>query len=529
MAFIENVSEYEFENYQATLANGAEIDSGWIDMEKVDKYQFEGICDEDGMDLVIESSNISGGGEADVTSTTNISTTYHLFNVIARQRWIRFRWQNNKGVGVTGAFMGIKLSYGSSDKLSVFPVGVNPSDFSQAALVQSVVRGKQPDGDYVAVPADGTAYSTDANLGISGTVTSGWMDTDGWSDIQVFITSDVPSASRGVLVEYTGDANAVTPATKASHFYSFTQEDINRGFLRLNLEPLLDGVKVTYTNGLVAQTDFCLDISLRVSSQPHNRNPAGALMVGDFNTEVALGDVPNYTIDTKFGRNPVINIGTPEDMWNGGSVYTGHPVSFTPETVDVYSDDAADTSAGTGARTMRIWGLKSNTSEIYETEDIILNGTTAVTSVNTWWRVNKAIILTAGSGEENAGTITVEPTTTSANVFVQMPAGFNATTIGAYTVPYGKKMLIKRIRVALIRSSGSAGSGTITLRARPTGGVYNARRVFGLQTGAATEFTELGGMVFTAGTDIKYRIDDVSDNATEAEGSFEYLLIETEI
>jgi hypothetical protein len=229
-------------------------------------------------------------------------------------------------------------------------------------------------------------------------------------------------------------------------------------------------------------------------------------------------------IGTKFGRNPDIDAG-PEDIWNNGGDYTGLPTSFTPETVDVFSSSTNDTSAGTGARTIRIVGLKTSTSTDYETEDITMNGTTAVTSVSSWWRVNRAYVLTAGSTGNNVGIITVRSTTTTANVFVFLPATFNQTTIAAYTVPDGKNILIKRIRVAITRASGAAGSATISLRVREPGGVFRAVRVFEVQTGSGVSYTALGGDLYPAGSDIKFRVEQVSDTNTIAEGAFEYLLI----
>lgn len=138
---IEVHSEYLFSDYQATLADGAEIDSGWIDMSTVDKYQFEGLASAAGMTQVIESSSGASGAGAAVTTTTPIVGTFQLFNVIARQRYMRFRWQNNTGSAVTNASLAIKASYGSSDKLSVLSLNTTPSDFSQSILTQSVLFG----------------------------------------------------------------------------------------------------------------------------------------------------------------------------------------------------------------------------------------------------------------------------------------------------------------------------------------------------------------------------------------------------
>jgi hypothetical protein len=246
----------------------------------------------------------------------------------------------------------------------------------------------------------------------------------------------------------------------------------------------------------------------------------------DFYTEAALGNVTDRVIGLVFGRNPDVNIGTlPEDVWNGGGTYTGQPTSFTPETVTVVSSSTADASAGTGARTIRIFGLKTNTSTAYESEDITLNGTTGVVSSSTWWRVNHIQVLTAGTGLENAGSITCNSTTTTANIFAVMPIGYNSALIAAYTVPFGQTAIIKRFRVSIARLSGAAGSATISFRTRPSGGVYNSKQVFEVTTSTQTEFTNLGGIVLPALTDIKIKVDSLSDNATKVEAAFEYMLI----
>lgn len=242
---------------------------------------------------------------------------------------------------------------------------------------------------------------------------------------------------------------------------------------------------------------------------------------------LSLGTVPGMSVGTKFGRNSDIDRDTdPQDVWEGGGTYTGQPLSFTPETVDVRSSSAADASAGTGARTIRIMGLKTSSSTSYESEDITLNGTTDVTSSATWWRVNRVYVLTAGTGGGNAGVITIEASTTSANVFAKMPAGYNQTQIAAYTVPASQTMIVKRIRMSITRNNGSAGSATATIRARPSGGVYQASRVFELQTGGGVDYTSYGGKVFTAGTDLKLRIEQVSDDNTIVDGAFEFILVE---
>jgi len=73
----------------------------------------------------------------------------------------------------------------------------------------------------------------------------------------------------------------------------------------------------------------------------------------------------------------------------------------------VSSSSAADTAAGTGARTIRITYYTATFTGPF-TEDLTLNGTTAVNTVATNIRFIEQIdVLTVGSGGSNAGTITL--------------------------------------------------------------------------------------------------------------------------
>lgn len=234
-----------------------------------------------------------------------------------------------------------------------------------------------------------------------------------------------------------------------------------------------------------------------------------------------------FDVGVKFGRNPDVDTGsTPEDLWEGGGEYTGQPDGFTPETVNVVSSSANDAAAGTGARTIRISGLKSDTSTAYETEDITMNGATPVTSISTWWRVNRAYVLTAGSSGWNEGTITINSTTTTANVFSEMPIGYAQTEIAAFTCPTGCNIWLKALHLGLTRSSGAAGSATVTLRARRPGSAWRAIRTFEVSTSSPVDLLyHFGGDMLPAGTDIKFRIESVSDNNSIFDGSFEYALV----
>ena len=163
---------------------------------------------------------------------------------------------------------------------------------------------------------------------------------------------------------------------------------------------------------------------------------------------VALGLVPGWENFRKFGMNSAVASGT-EEMWPLGTTKVW-PTSAA--VVSVTSSSASDDGdpAGTGARTLQIDGLDSNFKEISET--ITMNGTTAVTTTQTFYRVNRAIVLTAGTAGNNVGNITG---TISGNAQLYIEASEGQTHQTHYTVPAGKTLLVDNYSIRVGRMSGS--------------------------------------------------------------------------
>ena len=238
------------------------------------------------------------------------------------------------------------------------------------------------------------------------------------------------------------------------------------------------------------------------------------------NLEISAGNLLNVNYVTKSGNvDGLATVETPTDVWaggDGGNDYSGQSASDEIETIEVFSGSGDDTSAGTGARTIRISGLKSKTSEIYESEDLIMNGTTPVVSSSTWWRVNSCKVLTAGSGGENDGIISCRHTTTTANIMFEMPIGLNSTLIGAYTVPYNRIGYIQKIDVDMVRSSGADGSGAISIRVREDGAdtVFQTVLYLSVSTTFVIQKSFTNYIKCPALSDIKIRVETVSDTGT---------------
>lgn len=152
-----------------------------------------------------------------------------------------------------------------------------------------VLTAQQPDGDYVDNKADGTIATFVTPLAAGASVLSDWYATNGWRSVEVFITSDVPSAEDGVEIEITDDAEGEMgpPIVRAVVKRTFTQDDIDeRGYLLFRLPTSVDGFRVRFTNNLLAaQATFHLEVNLRTG----NVEPPSASFAAEFErTEEAL-------------------------------------------------------------------------------------------------------------------------------------------------------------------------------------------------------------------------------------------------
>jgi hypothetical protein len=155
----------------------------------------------------------------------------------------------------------------------------------------------------------------------------------------------------------------------------------------------------------------------------------------DFALQVARGQIPGHRSVVVFGYNGDVDQ-TEVTVWP----YTGlvsHPA--TAIAMKVSSSNAADTSAGTGARTVLIQGLDADYNEISEV--VTLSGQTAVMTTKNYLRINYATVATAGSGQSAAGDIYIGTGTITAGVpatvYNLIKFNYNDTVTGHYTVPAG--------------------------------------------------------------------------------------------
>lgn len=144
-----------------------------------------------------------------------------------------------------------------------------------------------------------------------------------------------------------------------------------------------------------------------------------------FELQVARGQVDGHTGIEIFGYSAAIGASAQGPMWEGqtqsGGLYTP-PSSAAP--LVLASSSASDTTA----LSVRIEGCGADFVTL--TETIALNGTTNVTTTNSFLRIN-GMYVTNGT---NVGNITAKISSTT---YAQINAGVGQTQMSIYTVPAG--------------------------------------------------------------------------------------------
>jgi len=144
-----------------------------------------------------------------------------------------------------------------------------------------------------------------------------------------------------------------------------------------------------------------------------------------FDLQVARGQITGHAGVEIFGYTPNISNTATGPMWEGqtqsGGLYTP-PAAAAP--LVLVSSSASDTTA----LSVRIEGCGADFVELSET--IALNGTTNVTTTNSFLRIN-AMYVTNGT---NVGTITAKISSTT---YAQINPGIGQTQMSIYTVPAG--------------------------------------------------------------------------------------------
>lgn len=187
----------------------------------------------------------------------------------------------------------------------------------------------------------------------------------------------------------------------------------------------------------------------------------------------------------KFGRN--ISVGTTtEDIWDGGGVW----VPPTQARIhDIVSTSGSDDGSplGIGAHTIKISGLDANFK--LQSENLTLNGTANVPTVNTYIMIHRMKITAAGSTGSNVGTITATAQV-DGTVTAQINPTNNQTLMAIYQIPAGKIGYMKSYFANMNRTGVSA-NVDLCLCSKPFGEVYQVKHNRGLMAAGSSSFQHI--------------------------------------
>ena len=220
-----------------------------------------------------------------------------------------------------------------------------------------------------------------------------------------------------------------------------------------------------------------------------------------FELQVARGQISFHYDLHKFGFNPDVD-NSLETVWAEGGLYSYLSAATV---LKVSSSSTDDTSAGTGARTVQLYGLDADYNEINET--VTLNGQTAVNTTNSFLRINRMVVRTAGTGGTNAGVIYAGTGTVTtgvpANKYATVATGDGQSLMALWTVPAGFTLYIYQTDVTVATTQNNK-YATISLVARPLGEVFQVKDRF-VKAESQTTIEYAFPLKFEEKTDIEYR------------------------
>jgi len=397
--------------------------------------------------------------------------------------------------------------------------------------VRAVNTGRQPDGDFVNQRADGTAFVSVVPLGVGGVYDSGWVDTDGFVSVELFIATDHVSSPQGIQILFTDDVQG-SATVRAIETYTYSQDEVDRGFLSINFGTRLDGFRVIYTNNSVAQTSFFLQCDLRTNTIPFRTSNIGAIVTTDFQVEVALGHIPGYSNGTKFGSIRLIDAADAQPLTIWRLADDGRtPLRVERKTFATVASNAWVASNNALDAGKQITVELNNSNNNFVTHTLTLNAVDGRTPVDTGISaLDCNVAYLSGDTQTLSGDVYVTNTNNFTNgvpnlgsqVLAFIPQADARTQQSVYRVPSGYTMIIRNV-YSTITAGTSNGSVQVTLRIKPDGGSWYVVRPYAITTAIALDRQEV--ITLSENSLVEFTVSDIGGNDTNTLAFFNYELI----
>jgi hypothetical protein len=294
------------------LTNGQTFDSGVLDMSKYTQVQTDVLSDKNGT-IDIEFSSESTG--VDIVRSLSIpyvgGSGFKFFSAPAFTPFVKYKFTCNE-VGQTDFYFDTKFT-----TKSISGQILGTEDFIATGMVANLGRnisvGKDPNGVFKNQKVDGVAFRTEVALGSGATYSSSVVSTEGYSQIETHLYSDVDGSLVGTW--YNDESK-----TKILRTFTRPYAGDEVGTVSYFSAPVFGPyVEYEYTNGTSAQSEFFLDF--------HPRTKAISGQVLGMNDFIPGGVVANLGRSVVVGEQPNGNFRN--DPANGVAFHTDTPLGAT--------------------------------------------------------------------------------------------------------------------------------------------------------------------------------------------------------
>lgn len=242
--------------------------------------------------------------------------------------------------------------------------------------------------------------------------------------------------------------------------------------------------------------------------------------------EVARSNVDSAASWHKFGYNSDVDTTSAEVIASFGGTIN---IMTSADTLDVVSDSTSDAAAGTGAISVLITGIDEN--HAFQTEVVSMNGTTVVTTSNSWLGVNRVVVLSSGSNNTNVGNITIDDNAGTVGVQAYIPAGGSTTQQMIFHTEINKTFLMSTIVLNALKLSGGGGDPRIIFKvfsySRVTETTYEVFRKNIDTTVDNVLFVNFDVPLVFTGREVIYFTAETDVNNTEVSGRFTGILVDS--
>lgn len=229
----------------------------------------------------------------------------------------------------------------------------------------------------------------------------------------------------------------------------------------------------------------------------------------NFNAAVLLGKVEGVGALVIAGRST--NIQTAQTPITVGFGNALQPYAAANESWEIVSSSVNDTALGTGARTVLISYLDD--TYIQRSALVTLNGTTAVSIAANCFRMQTAVVVTAGSGTSNAGQLTIQVAGGGASRAIVV-AEKASSRQGSFTVPAGFVGIIYSTAFVVGRTTGPGVIAAIEAHLIDSTGVHRLGLDFTINE-PGIPFAFASGVAIPEKTTLDYRVTAVSANGVD--------------